>query len=189
MMQMINLLPWREAMRRERRRQFRALLLLAALVGLALVLVASAVNARRLAVQESRNQWLKSENLKLASQLQELRQLDRGLALLEARRKAVEALQLQRGKAVQLLDALAARVPDGIALRSLRDAGQVTIAGWAQSNARVSVLLRQLEGMPGYSGAPTLLEVKAASIGQGRDVQRLFEFSVALQAQTNEPLK
>ncbi len=139
-MNTINLLPWREALRRERRRQFHALLLLAALSGVALVLLGSAVNVRQLAVQQSRNQWLRSENLKLGAQLEEIRQLDRALALLEARRTAVEGLQRSRGQAVQLLDALAGRVPEGIALRGVRQAERITLSGWAQSNARVSDL-------------------------------------------------
>lgn len=180
-MNTINLLPWRDAMRRERRRQFHALLLLAALSGIALVLLASAVNVRQLAVQQSRNQWLRAENLKLGAQLEEIRQLDHALALLEARRSAVEGLQRSRGQAVQLLDALASRVPEGIALRSVRQADRITLTGWAQSNARVSDLLRRLEGMPGTTGAPELVEVKATTVGQGRDARRLFEFTLILQ--------
>lgn len=177
----INLLPWREALRSERRRQFHALLLLSALTGLALVLMASAFHARRLAVQESRNSWLRSENLKLGSQLAEIRQLDQSLAILDARRVAVEGLQRSRGQAMQLLDALASRVPEGIALRSVRQAERVTVVGWAQSNARVSGLLRQLQDMPGTTGAPELVEVKAITTGQGRDARRLFEFTLVLQ--------
>ena len=180
-MNTINLLPWRDALRRERRRQFHALLLLAALTGIALVLLASAFNARQLAVQASRNQWLRSENLKLGSQLEEIRQLDQALATLEARRAAVEGLQRSRGQAVQLLDALASRVPEGVALRSVKQAERVTLTGWAQSNARVSGLLRELDRMPGTSGAPELVEVKAITTGQGRDARRLFEFTLALQ--------
>ena len=180
-MNTINLLPWREASRRERRRQFHALLLLAALTGVALVFLGSAINARRLAIQESRNQWLRSESLKLASQLEEIRQLDQALAALEARRAAVEGLQRSRGQVVQLLDALASRVPEGIALRSVRQAERITLTGWAQSNARVSGLLRQLDQMPGTRGAPELVEVKAVTVGQGRDARRLFEFTLVLQ--------
>lgn len=180
-MNTINLLPWRDALRRERRRQFHALLLLAALVGVALVLLVSAINVRQLAVQQSRNQWLRSENLKLGAQLEEIRQLDKALAFLEARRAAVEGLQRSRGQAVQLLDALASRVPEGIALRGVRQAERITLTGWAQSNTRVSDLLRRLEGMPGTAGAPELVEVKATTVGQGRDARRLFEFTLALQ--------
>ncbi len=180
-MNTINLLPWRDAMRRERRRQFHALLLLAALSGLALVLLGSAVHARRLAIQESRNQWLRSENRKLDAQLDVLRQLDQALNALDARRAAVEGLQHSRGKTVQWLAAIASRVPDGVALRSLREAGQVTVVGWAQSNARVSGLLRQLDGTPGTTGVPQLVEVKAITTGQGRDARRLFEFTLTLQ--------
>jgi len=180
-MNTINLLPWRDTMRRERRRQFHALLLLAALTGLGCVLLVSAFNARQLAVQESRNQWLRSENLKLGRQLDEIRQLDQALAMLEARRTAVEGLQRSRGQAVQLLDALASRVPEGIALRSVRQAERITLTGWAQSNARVSGLLRELDHMPGMAGVPELVEVKAASLGQGREPRRLFEFTIALQ--------
>ncbi len=180
-MNAINLLPWREAMRRDRRRQFHASLLLAALTGLALVLLASAIQARQLAVQESRNQWLRSENLKLGKQLDEIRQLDDTLAMLAARRAAVEGLQRSRGRTIQLLDALASRVPEGVALRSLRQAERITLMGWAQSNARVPGLLRQLHQMPGTAGTPELMEVKAISAGQGRDARRLFEFTLALQ--------
>lgn len=180
-MNTINLLPWREARRRERRRQFHALLLLAASAGLALVLLGSALQARWLAVQESRNQWLRSENLKLGNQLDEIRQLDQALALLEARRTAIEGLQRSRGRVVQWLDALASRVPEGIALRSVRQADRFMLTGWAQSNARVSGLLRELDRMPGMTGAPELIEVKAATLGQGHDARRLFEFTLALQ--------
>lgn len=183
-MNAINLLPWRDAMRRERRRQFCALLLLAALTGLALVLLASAFHARQLAVQASRNQWLRSENLKLGSQLDEIRQLDRALAMLEARRTAVEGLQRGRGQAIQLLDALTRRVPEGVALRSVRQGERITLNGWAQSNARVPGLLRQLQQMPGTTGVPELVELKAMSVGQGRDARRLFEFTLALQPTT-----
>ncbi len=182
---MINLLPWRDALRRERRRQFHALLLLAALTGLALVLMLSAFHARQLSVQESRNTWLRAENLKLGSQLAEIRQLDQSLAMLEARRATVEGLRHSRGQAVQLLDALANRVPEGVALRSVRQAERVTLIGWAQSNARVSGLLRQLQDMPGMAGTPELVEVKAVTTGQGRDARRLFEFTLAMQ--TSDP--
>ncbi len=180
-MNSINLLPWREARRRERRRQFHALLLLAASAGLALVLLGGALQAHWLAVQDSRNQWLRSENQRLGSQLDEIRQLDEALALLEARRTAIEGLQRSRGQAVQLLDALARRVPAGIALRSVRQADRVTLIGWAQSNARVSGLLRELDRMPGMTGTPELIEIKAATLGQGRDARRLFEFTLTLQ--------
>lgn len=180
-MNAINLLPWRGAMRRERRRQFCALLLLAALTALALVVLASAIQVRQLAVQESRNQWLRSENLKLGSQLEEIRRLDRALAMLDARRAAVEGLQRSRGQAVQLLDALTRRVPEGVALRSVRQAERITLTGWAQSNARVPGLLRQLQQMPGTAGAPELVELKAMMAGQGRDARRLFEFTMVLQ--------
>ncbi len=180
-MNTINLLPWRDAMRRERRRQFHALLLLAALSGLALVLLGSAVHARRLAIQESRNQWLRSEIRQLDAQLEALRQLDQALKALDARRAAVDGLQHSRANTVQWLDAIASRVPDGIALRSLREAGSVMVVGWAQSNARVSGLLRQLDGMPGTAGVPQLVEVKAITAGQGREARRLFEFTLTLQ--------
>lgn len=181
MVKAINLLPWRDAMRREQRRQFHALLLLAALAGLALVLLVSGINARRLTVQESRNQWLRAETLTLGAQLDEVHQLEQALVRLHARRSAVEGLQQRRGQAVQLLAALAARVPDGIALRSVRQTDSISLGGWAQSNARVSGMLRQLEGMPGTAGPPELVEVKAATVGQGRDARRVFEFALTLR--------
>ena len=77
-----------------------------------------------------------------------------------ARKQVVETLQANRSEAVHILDQLVRRLPDGIYLKSVRQVGpKVTISGFAQSNARVSTLMRNIESSP-WLGSPELVEIK-----------------------------
>ncbi len=179
-MKRFNLLPWREERRRQRKREFHRLLALAALLGLSIVLAVSAMNAGRLSLQHDRNQLLAQENAALDLRLAEIRGLSEEIDALNARRMAVERLQQIRTAPVHLFDELVRRVPTGIALNSLKQGERVLLSGHAQSNARVSELLHALAGEPRWLGRAELVEIKAASQGQGRDARRVVEFTVAL---------
>ena len=105
---------------------------------------------------------------------------------MNARRAAVERLQSGRTYPVRLLDELATRVPQGVALKSVKQTDKLTLSGIAQSNARVSELLRALNTEATWLGQPELGEIKSATLGQGRDAKKIVEFSISLQQITPE---
>lgn len=179
-MSRFNLLPWRESRRGERKREFWRLLALSTALGLAIVIAMGVVNSERVARQEERNRWLKSEIALLDARIHEIRDLRQQIDALNARRAAVEQLQQDRSRAVRLLSELAARVPRGIVMKSIKQGEQLSVSGYAMSNALVSELLRSLEAGADWLGHPQLVEIKSASVGQGRDVRRVFEFVIAL---------
>jgi type IV pilus assembly protein PilN len=177
-----NLLPWREAQRRERKRLFNSLLILSALCGLMVVLIVSAVNAAQLSTQHSRNTLLQSENRLLDNRLREIKGLRQDIDALRARQHAVESLQSGRARPVHLLDELATRVPAGVALKSIKQTDHLVLTGLAQSNTRVSELLRNLSQSSPWLGKAELVEIKATSLGQGKEARKVYEFNVAIAA-------
>ena len=177
-----NLLPWREAQRREQKRLFNGLLVLSALCGLIVVLLVSAVNAAQLSTQNSRNALLQSENRALDNQIREIKGLRQDIDALKARQHAVESLQSNRARPVHVLDELATRVPSGVALKSIKQTDHLVITGLAQSNARVSELLRNLSQPSPWLGKAELVEIKAATLGQGKEARKVYEFNVTIAA-------
>jgi type IV pilus assembly protein PilN len=182
----LNLLPWREERRRERKQQFQRQLGLMSVLGLSVVLAGYVINAGHISQQEERNQLLSTENAKLDIRLREIQQLQAQIAGLNARRAAVERLQNGRAYPVRLLDELATRVPQGVALKSLKQTDKLTLNGVAQSNARVSELLRALHTEVNWLGWPELGEIKSANLGQGRDAKKVVEFNISLKQHASE---
>ncbi len=176
-----NLLPWRDARRRERRRQFMSLLSLTAVLALAVVLAMFVIQQRQLSQQRERQQMLATEIEQLNRRISEIRTLREQVEGLMTRREAVERLQQARIAPVRFLDELVSHVPQGVMLKSLQQAGRITLSGYAQSGARVSELLRALSGLTA-AHQPELVEIKSATLGQGRDAKRVFEFSIAMDA-------
>ena len=127
-------------------------------------------------MQNDRNEFVKSENRKLDEQIKEIASLRQELEGLKARQQAVEDLQADRNLPVHLLDELVRQVPEGVYLQSLKqDNLRVSLTGLAQSNERVSELLRNVSGNSAWVTAPELVEIKAVT---GRDNKRLFQFTV-----------
>lgn len=179
-----NLLPWREARRRERKRLFNGMLVLSGLCGLIVVLMVGAVNAAHISTQQSRNTMLLSENTVLDSRLQEIKNLRQDIDALKARQKAVENLQSDRSLPVRLLDEFANRVPSGVVLKSIKQTDHLVLNGLAQSNARVSELLRNLAESSSTLGQAELVEIKAASLGQGKEARKVYEFNITITSST-----
>ena len=175
----INLLPHREARRKERRTAFVAMLIAAVFVGGMMVLAVGGVIATRIAGQNERNAFIQAENAKLDIQIKEIATLKQEIEALKARQQAVEDLQSDRNQPVYLMDELVRQVPEGTFLRSFKQAGQkVTLNGYAQSNERVSELLRNLGNVSPWLERPDLVEIRAATTGQGKDLRKVFEFTV-----------
>ncbi len=172
----INLLPHREEKRRQRRQHFYAISLAMVLLGGLVGVIVHSVYAGYIERQEARNGFLKAEIAKLDQQIAEIRRLREQIDALLARKQVIESLQGTRAEAVHLFNELAQGMPDGVYLKSVKQAGsRVTLTGYAQSNARVSHLMRNLDGSP-FLEQPVLVEVKAAVV----DGRRVSEFTLGI---------
>jgi len=142
----INLLPWREELRRERQRQFMLSLLMTGVLGVVLVFLIGLVFDQRISHQNSRNQTIRTEIAALQVRIKRIEELEQTRARLLSRKRIIEDLQASRSLTVELLDQMAKSIPVGVTLQSVRQQGMnVTYTGWSQSNARVSAYLQSLE--------------------------------------------
>ena len=177
----INLLPHREAKRKQKQKAFVAMLVLGGVLGAAVVLLVGGWNASRIAIQEQRNLALKNENAKLDKKIKDIATLKEEIEALKSRQQAVEDLQGDRNQPVYLLDELVHQTPDGVFLKSVRQDGQrVVLNGVAQSQERVAELLRNLSGQSPWLEAPDLTEVKAATVTQNKAARKVVEFTLAV---------
>ena len=178
----INLLPHREQKRQARQRQFYTLMISLAVLGLAVIALVHGILATQIESQESRNRALKAEIAKLDEQIKEIDRLRDQIQAVLARKQVVETLQANRSEAVHLLDQLVRQLPDGIYLKNVRQQGaKVTVLGYAQSNARVSTLMRNIEASPWLS-TPELVEIKLVAMPGAKDVtQKINEFTLNFQ--------
>jgi len=175
----VNLLPYHEARKAARRKKVYTMLAGAAVAGAAVVLLGGYYIDGRIASVVALNQVLSAENAKLDGQIREVNSLKKDIDALLQRQKAVESLQTERNRPVQLLEELVRQVPEGVYLTSLKQTGEAfTIAGVAQSNERISELLRNLSGVAWLDKAE-LVESKAVTMTNNlREQRRLFEFSM-----------
>lgn len=180
---LINLLPHREAARKRRKETFQATMVLSALIGL---LVAGAIYwwfQVMIENQQAKNSLLRSEITVLESQIREIAGLEGEITALRARQKAVEDLQSDRNLPVHMLNELVTQLPDGVYITNLRQEGMaVTMQGVAQSNERVSEMLRNLsEGTPWFS-RPELVEIVARTVNvTAKDQRRAAAFNLRFQ--------
>lgn len=182
----INLLPHREQKRAARQRQFIGLAVTLAVLGLSVVGLVHFYLATKIEDQESRNKLLKTEIAKLDDQIKEIDKLREQTQALLSRKQVVETLQSNRTDAVHLLDQMVRQLPDGIYLKSLKQSGtKVTIVGFAQSNARVSTLMRNIDSSP-WLQQPELVEIKAVNSPNVKDT-RVNEFILNFQMRRVAP--
>ncbi len=165
----INLLPHREEKRALRKKAFYALLGLGFGLGATVVAMVGGYNARAISIQGLRNEELKGAIVELDKKIVEIKSLREEINALKARQQAVEDLQADRNQPVYLMDELVKQTPPGVFLKTVKQEGQkVTLSGSAQSQERVSELLRNLSGNSPWLERPDLVEVKAGTIG-GKD--------------------
>src|SRR6185295_4044529 len=149
MMARINLLPHRTERRKRARQHFLVVVGGTAVVGAQLVVAMRTFYAAKVEIQTDRNRFLKSENAKLDKEIAEINKLKDEIAALLARKQVIETLQTDRAQTVHLLDELVRQMPEGVYLKSMVQRGlRISVAGYAQSNARVSTLMRNIESSP-----------------------------------------
>jgi type IV pilus assembly protein PilN len=175
----INLLPHREEKRKERRQQFALLAVVSALIGGTIVLAVHVVNAGYIGTQEERNQIFRTEIAKLDQEIAEIKELRDKINDLLSRKRVIENLQSNRADTVHLFNELAVKIPVGVYLTSVKQAGgRITLGGYAQSNARVSTMMRSLDDSP-FLKDSALVETKAATVN-GRRVSQ-FTLNVTIE--------
>ena len=188
---LINLLPHREERRKRRKIAFYVGLALAVAAGLAVTGGWYVVVQQLTQVQQERNQFLKSEIVKLDIQIKDIATLKAEIASLTARQKAVEDLQIDRNLPVHLLNELVKQTPEGIYFTSVKQDGQVlAISGIAQTQERVSELLRNTANNSEWLVRPELVETKATTVtGVNREQKRLFDFSMRVAVKRPQDIK
>lgn len=173
----INLLPHRELKRKIRRQQIILLAAITGLLGVAIVWVGHIVITDKIEYQNNRNQYMSQQIALLDKQIEEIKQIKSKTQVLLVRKGIVETLQGSRAEVVHLLDQLARLLPDGVHLHSVKQEGRnINLVGYAQSNAWVSRLMRNLESSQ-WLQSPSLIEIKAVTVNN----TRLNEFNLNIQ--------
>jgi type IV pilus assembly protein PilN len=172
----INLLPHREERRKALRQQFYALSALVAVLAAFIWFVGYSLIDALIERQAEKNRFLKSEIAVLDKQIEEIKKLKEQTESLLQRKQVIEALQANRSETVHLFNELARQLPSGVYLKSIKQEGQkITLIGYAQSNARVSTLMHNLDESP-ILERPILIEIKAAQVGK----RRMSEFAMSI---------
>lgn len=186
---LINLLPHREAARKKQKDQFFTQLALAAMLGGIIGGVVFTWYQGQISDQQSRNAMLQQEISRLDAEIKDIAGLQKEIASLRARQTAVEDLQADRNLPVHLLDELVAQLPDGIYLKTMKQEGQnVLLTGVAQSQERVSELLRNLGNESPWLTRPELIEIVAASLPvNAREQRRVSNFTVRVALKRPAP--
>ena len=177
---LINLLPHREAARKRQKDQFYTQLGLSAMLGGVIGGAIFTWYQGQISTQQERNQFLTQEIAKLDKEIKDIATLQQQIASLRARQTAVEDLQAGRNLPVYLLEELVNQLPEGVFLRSMKQQGSsVLLTGTAQSQERVSELLRNLSNNSPALTRPELVEIVAASTPiSGRDARRVANFTM-----------
>lgn len=175
----INLLPHRELKRKAQQQQIAILAGVAGFLGIAAVWSVYAMIDGEIENQNARNQFLQSRIAALDTEIAEIRNIKTQTQELLSRKLVVETLQNSRSEVVHLLDQLVRQLPDGVYLQSVKQNDQIiTLMGYAQSNAWVSMLMRNLESSP-WLESPLLVEIKAITVNNIR--QNEFNMRIKLR--------
>lgn len=177
---LINLLPHREAARKRRKEVFQMAMFGALVVGLLAAAGVYAIFQGLIDGQQERNTYLQSEIAVLNRQIKDVQGLEGEIAALRERQQAVEDLQADRNLPVYLLSDLAQLLPEGVYLSSLKQNGlQVELKGSAQSNERVSEVLRNLSNGSPWFTKPVLKEIVSGTVEIApKDLRKVVNFTM-----------
>lgn len=180
----VNLLPHREERRKTLRQQFYALSGAVAVLAGIIWFVGFGILNSMIDRQNEKNEFLKKEIAVLDKQIEEINRLKEQTESLLKRKQVIESLQANRTEVVHLFNELARQLPEGIYLSSIKQEGlKITLVGYAQSNARVSTLMHNLDASPVLE-RPQLVEIKATPVGKRRLNQ--FTLSIFFSRQTSD---
>ena len=178
----VNLLPHRAEKRKAKQLQFIVLSAISLVLGAVAVGFVHVAISAQISYQERRNAYLKQEIAVLDKQIDEIKKLREQTQSLLARKNVVENLQSTRSDVVHLLDQMLRILPDGVYLKTLKQSGyKISVIGYAQSNARVSTLMRSIEDSP-WLDSPTLVEIHAATVSSTRVSEFSLNFNLTKQA-------
>lgn len=164
----VNLLPHREQRRALQQRTLIAVLALVALAGLLTVGIGHLVIGHMQDTQYARNNFLQLQIAELDKRINEIAELKDKTQSLLSRKQVVESLQVNRAEVVHLFDELARRLPEGMYLKGFKQAAdKLNLRGYAQSSARVSALMRNIEASE-WMDNPVLVEVRSATLNNRR---------------------
>ncbi len=164
----INLLPWREAERKKRQRDFGVALAAAVVAGAIVILGSIVAYSQMIDNQKDRNGRLTAEIVELEKSITEIDGLERQKERLLARMEIIEQLQKSRPEIVHLFDGVARQLPEGVYLTGLKQTGaRVEVRGVAQSSTRVSALMRQIDASE-WMTDPEVERVETTSVGNSR---------------------
>ena len=188
---LINLLPYREERRKRRKQAFFAGLGLSFAVGVGIAALGWLLLQTMIEQQRTRNTYLQTQISQLDGQIKDISTLREEIDALTRRQKAVEALQAERNTPVHLLNELARLTPEGVYLSGIKQTDKlVTLTGLAQTQERVSELMRNASREAQWLERPELAEIKLANVAtSARDAKRLFDFTLklTLKGLTPEP--
>jgi len=179
----INLLPWREEIRKQKQREFVISAAGGALLAALIVLLAHFHIDGLIENQNLRNDFLKTQIAVLDQRIGRIKELEKMKADLLARMNVIQELQRSRPESVHLMDDLVRTLPDGVYLKSFKQRGRdLDMAGVAQSNARVSDYMRNIDASD-WLTAPRLVQIKTTE----KDRTRVANFNLRGKQKTHKP--
>jgi type IV pilus assembly protein PilN len=180
----INLLPWRDELRKRREKEFIATALMAALLMGGVVFGVHLHYQSRIEYQTERNAYMEKEIALLNEKIEEIKELTRERDRLIARTKVIQELQSGRPEVVHMFDEIVTTLPEGVYYTRINQSGRgLNLNGIAQSNARVSSLMRSLDGSSFFEN-PTLVEIKADN--KSESSIRLSDFNLNIKQATQK---
>jgi type IV pilus assembly protein PilN len=157
----INLLPWREERRQELKQEFLVALVAVAVIAVGLVFLGKSYFDNQISDQQARNAYLQKNIDELSEQVKEISELEKKKRDLIERMEVIQGLQGKRPVIVRVFDEVVRSLPDGVFYQKLsRSSGKIQLSGAAESNNRISSLMRRLDNSEWFAD-PNLSAVKA----------------------------
>ena len=182
----INLLPWRDELRKQKQQQFIVVTAGTAVVGGLLVLLAHMQFSGLIDKQNQRNQFLENEIATLEKKIRKIKDLEKTKTALLARMDIIQQLQHSRPQSVHLMDQLVLTLPDGLYLNKISQKGTaLTLSGSAQSNARVSAYMRNIDSSE-WMAKPRLEVIKTKDGDNRRSAEFILRASQATPAKESK---
>ncbi|HRL38550.1 MAG: PilN domain-containing protein [Comamonas sp.] len=178
---LINLLPHREIANKRRKEVFQMAMFGALLAGLLAAAVVFSIYQALIDSQQERNSYLKSEISQLDNQIKDIQGLEEEINSLKARQKSVEDLQADRNLPVYLFSDITQLLPEGVYITSMKQTGlNVEVKGSAQSNERVSEVLRNISNGSPWFTKPILKEIVSGTVEVApKDLRKVVTFTMS----------